>query len=477
MAFRSLSNTSDYDVYVKQYMKILQLQAALNQRNLDANINFMKSGVQQTERADSRSIEERAVDIVKLKVQARIMLNKLTDNSNAAEVLDYLSNRGELLFFFIQQFPSIQEIVKKQFSAGIRAPLLISLIYKKYEQQLADDITPESPDFIIVSNIMTKENIQKLINETTNANLRVELESMKSVLPSKKEIDRILSDPYKNRDELQAFAEKYKSSPNLDDFNKIIESYNDAPIQSNTQDLDNAENQLIQLVNDFLNSTEGTQLISPLTADILPETKKYKSKSSLAKTIPKPPTNTPLSSLNTAERQKLAQERGQIELAKQSLFSQVVQGDVLAKKREETVNKQLLEQLSVFDVSQPITKDKKKGGRPPGSKNKIPGSKTKNPGSTKKPRITRMILPESTTSPEATTSPEPTPQEVQTGNGLMNQREQDIYRFKVLKGEIIAGNTSKVVIKEIRQLVGKLYKYNELSLEQKQAILKELNTL
>jgi hypothetical protein len=48
------------------------------------------------------------------------MLNQLTDNSNAAEVLDYLSNRGELLFFFIQQFPSIKEIVKKQFSAGIR---------------------------------------------------------------------------------------------------------------------------------------------------------------------------------------------------------------------------------------------------------------------------------------------------------------------------------------------------------------------
>jgi len=472
MAFRSLLNTSDYDVYVKEYMKILQLQAALNQRNLDANINFMKSGVQQTERADSRSIEERAVDIVKLKVQARIMLNQLTDNSNAAEVLDYLSNRGELLFFFIQQFPSIKEIVKKQFSAGIRAPLLISLIYKKYEQQLADDITPESPDFIIVSNIMTKENIQKLINETTNANLRVELESMKSVLPSKKEIDRILSDPYKNRDELQAFAEKYKSSPNLDDFNKIIESYNDAPIQSNTKDLDDAENNLIQLVNDFLNSTEGTQLMTPITAEVLPGTKKIKSKSSLANTIPKPP-NTPLSSLNKAERQKLAQEKEQIELAKQSLFSQVIQNDILSKKREEKVNKQLLEQLPGFDVAQPIPIAKKKGepqpipkkrgGRPPGSKNKKPRKIT--------------VIPSAPTAPITSSEPIPIPQEVQTGNGLMNQREQDIYRFKVLKGEIIAGNTSKVVIKEIRQLVGKLYKYNELSLEQKQAILKELNTL
>jgi hypothetical protein len=467
MAFPSLSNTSDYDVYVKQYMKNLQLQAEINQKNLDANIRFMKTGVQETERADTRSIEERAVDIVKLKVQARIMLNKITDASNADEVLDYLSNTGELLFFFIQQFPSIQEIVKKQFSAGIRAPLLISLIYKKYEQQLADDITPESPDFTIVSNIMTKEDIQKLINETNNTSLIGELESIKGVLPSKKEIDRILSDPYKNRDELKAFAEKYKNSPNLDDFNKIIEAYNDAPIQSNTQDLDNAENQLIQLVNDFLNSTEGTQLISPLTADILPETKKYKSKSSLAKTIPKPP-NTPLTSLNKAERQKLSQEKQKIELAKQSLFSQVVQGDILSKKREEKVNKQLLEQLPGFDVAQPIPKKrnvaqpipKKRGGRPLGSKNK--------------PKKITVI---SSASTAPITSSEPIPEAVQTGNGLMNQREQDIYRFKVLKGEIIAGNTSKVVIKEIRQLVGKLYKYNELNLEQKQAILKELNTL
>lgn len=454
MAFPSLSNTSDYDVYIKQYMKNLQLQAGINQKNLDANIDLMKNGVQQTDRADTRSIEERAVDILKLKVQARIMLNKLTDASNAAEVLDYLSNTSELLFFFIQQFPSIEEIVKKQFSAGIRAPLLISLIYKKYEQQLEDDITPESPDFIIVSNIMTKENIQKLIDETSNAKLIVELESIQSVLPFKKDIDRILTDPYKNRDELKAFADKYKSSPNLDDFNKIIETYNDAPIQSNTDELDEAENNLIQLVNEFLNSTEGTQLIAPITTNILPGTKKYKSKSSLAKTIPKPPITTlaGLKKTERAERLKLEQSA-----RNKSLFSQVIQGDVLSRKREENLNKKLFEQLSQIDVAQP-TKEKKKGGRPPGSKNK--------------PKIT--IIPKSSAPSSA---PIPIPQASQTGNGLMNQQEQDIYRFKVLKGEIIAGNTSKVVIKELRQLVGKLYKYNELSLEQKQAILKELNTL
>ena len=38
-------------------------------RTVNKNVAFMKTGVQDTERTDSRSIEERAGDVEKLKVQ------------------------------------------------------------------------------------------------------------------------------------------------------------------------------------------------------------------------------------------------------------------------------------------------------------------------------------------------------------------------------------------------------------------------
>jgi len=66
---------------------------------------------------------------------------------------------------------------------------------------------------------------------------------------------------------------------------------------------------------------------------------------------------------------------------------------------------------------------------------------------------------------------------VPTGKGLLNKQEQLSHRFKVLKGEILAGNTASQVIKEMRSLVKQLVSSQELSIDQANGILKELKTL
>ena len=38
MAFRSLTTTSDYDIYTKQYLANIALQIQLNQNNFNKNI-------------------------------------------------------------------------------------------------------------------------------------------------------------------------------------------------------------------------------------------------------------------------------------------------------------------------------------------------------------------------------------------------------------------------------------------------------
>jgi hypothetical protein len=201
------------NVYTTKYLQSLALQIQLNQNNFDKNVGYMKTGVQDTERPDSRSIEERAGDVEKLKVQARVMLNKITDATNTNEVLDYLAKNGEILFFFIQQFPAIEKLVKQQYAGGVRAPILISLIYKRFISQQEDSLMPESADFDIVSNLMTSQDADILVNQTRNLELKQKLISLSSVLPSQQEIKRLIDDPAGNKDEIKFVAEMFKNSP------------------------------------------------------------------------------------------------------------------------------------------------------------------------------------------------------------------------------------------------------------------------
>ena len=98
MKFTSISaiikSPSDYDKFFSRYLADLNLQVKLNQENYDANVAFFRTGVQATERADSRSIEQRSTDVETLKIQARAMLNKLTKGDC------YKIKHRSYLFFF-----------------------------------------------------------------------------------------------------------------------------------------------------------------------------------------------------------------------------------------------------------------------------------------------------------------------------------------------------------------------------------------
>ena len=163
MSIPALNNTTDYSVYFKKYLDSVNLQDQLNKKNFDANYEYRKTGVIQTDRPDMRPLEERMADVEKLKVQARLMLNKLTDAKNTDETMEYLIKNPKIMFYFIQNFPTIQEIVKRQYSGGALGSQLISLIYKKYLQYAEETLIPDSADFKMVSAIMTKEDARRAL--------------------------------------------------------------------------------------------------------------------------------------------------------------------------------------------------------------------------------------------------------------------------------------------------------------------------
>jgi hypothetical protein len=462
MAFPALVKTSDYDVYTKKYLENIALEIKLNQQNFDKNVGFMRTGVQDTERADSRSIEERAGDVEKLKVQARVMLNKISDATNSNEVLTYLVKNGEILFFFIQQFPSIEKQVKKQFSGGIRAPLLISLIYKRFIAQQDDSLLPESAEFDIIAKVMTSDDVDVLLNETKNELLKTELQNVKSQLPPQNEIKRITDDPVRYSDELKVVAEIFKNSPNVDDYNRLIEEYNDASLKDslNNYDLEDAEQNMINKLNSFLLETASFRN-NPANAEKIERIQNQtKSRADLTRIIPK--------AIDERIKQKTEAERTLLGSRKRTI--EELKGKI---KLKPTVIQP--KQPTLLSELKTGTNLKPSRGRPAGAKDTKPRIRT--PKAVKQaeripeaPTNTPIIIPQApTNTPETKIVP--------TGSGLLNILEQNAHRFKVLKGELLAGNTSRKVINEMRSLVKKLLGAQELTIDQAQGILKELKTL
>jgi len=233
MSIPALNNTSDYDVYFKQYLKSLELQNDLNKKNFDANYAFRKTGVQETERADMRPIEERMNDVEKLKVQARMMLNKVTDANNTSEIMEYLLQNDKILFFFIQNFPALEEVVKRQFSGGILASQMISLIYKAYLKYTDEVLIPDSADFDLVKSIVTQEQIYNLIDIADDNNLIHELRRVKDDYPTQDEIDKFKKNPEQYVTEIQEFAENNKDKLTQTDILPLIEAFDDRKLYQN----------------------------------------------------------------------------------------------------------------------------------------------------------------------------------------------------------------------------------------------------
>jgi len=642
MSFPSLNNTSDYDVYTTKYLQSIALQIQLNQNNFDKNVGYMKTGVQDTERPDSRSIEERAGDVEKLKVQARVMLNKISDATNTNEVLDYLVKNGELLFFFIQQFPAIEKLVKEQYAGGVRAPILISLIYKRFISQQEDSLMPESADFDIVSKVMSSEDAMILANQTQTAQLKEGLTTLAKNLPSQQEKQKLLNDPAGNKDEIKFVAELFKNSPNIDDYNRLIEEYNDAPLkdEKTNYDLERAEEVMLETITAFLEekiqfqeSESNTRRVEeiqktnkkritrqlPVAKDTrlvptseqerttkrarrkaveyikesqfnlkpsitnvseVPAAEQFKQEreakrrtkllENISTTRPLKPTTTKKSKtvaervreeeeqaeieaklklvsfrkkqqeskqnkddeaeaerlMNEAEAERLMNEMEQLKKDKQKRQDErekledklqqvkLIREKYARRKISAFVNKQLekneekmfelddkLTELNKLDDTD-VSKEKsikaiqaeqeilKKKGTRKGIKNRPKEVIEKEKAEKEERRLKALekkqagldnrLLGVQLPTPVGSTTPQKKKSEnvpVQTGKGLLNKQEQLSHRFKVLKGEILAGNTASQVIKEMRSLVKQLVSSQELSIDQANGILKELKTL
>lgn len=427
MSIPAQTNTTDYQVYLRKYLDSLNLQVELNNKNFSANVEYQKTGVQQAEVADTRSIEERMADIEKLKVQARAMLNKITDVTNTNEIMSYLVQNPKIMFYFIQNFTSIEEIVKRQFSMGILAPQMISLLYKKYIQYNNEVLIPDSKDFDLVSSLLTKEDATTIKNACTDYDLDQDLDQLLPTLPSRADISKFTSNPERYVKEIKGFANKYRDGFTIDDGNELIDAYNDPVVSpATTMRIRDLENELKTKIAAYLR-------VTPPRYKSIPE-----------KPLPEKPTRvnqpqelTPL--LTPQEKGEIRQKRAR-RTAAEMLIARQQEADARAEKASAKASK---EQAKL-------------------------DARTKRVEAQTKAEAKEAALAAAGATPDTDE-----PEDEQFGSGLGN-REKHIHRFKVLKGEVIAGNTSPAVFKELRSLVVKMVKLSELDKSQAMMILKEL---
>ena len=270
MSIPSLNKPSDYDKFFSRYLADLNLQVKLNQDNYDANVAFFKTGVQATERADTRSLEQRSTDVETLKIQARAMLNKLTNSNAADEVLTFLINNN-LLFFFVQNFVDFERTINKRYpSQTASAPILRVLIQKSFDKQ-NDEIPLLKDELIVATNsVASREIMNKVVNDIydqsgTNVVLYETIRDNLNLFPTMQEKLEIVKFPEKKfKDEVDIMS--WKNLPT----NKTIEQlldlyeqlYNGAGdnIQSIQNQINNIENSIETQLDSYINSDFKTKI-------------------------------------------------------------------------------------------------------------------------------------------------------------------------------------------------------------------------
>ena len=112
MSGQPYNSVKDMKDFRKEYLAVLKLQAQINDKNLQANKAYKRTGVPITEMTDFRTPEEKLLDVERLKIDVKSKLLEIMSQLDAQEVVGKLKD-DELRFIF-SNWKSITEDLKKR---------------------------------------------------------------------------------------------------------------------------------------------------------------------------------------------------------------------------------------------------------------------------------------------------------------------------------------------------------------------------
>ena len=110
------------------YLANLKLRAELDDKNLQANKVYIRTGQLPTQPSDTRSLTEKLADVQRLKIEIRGKLSSITDGAEANKIAETLS--PDELVFLSQNWKPIQEQMKKSYAVGVLAPIFVDYLRK-----------------------------------------------------------------------------------------------------------------------------------------------------------------------------------------------------------------------------------------------------------------------------------------------------------------------------------------------------------
>lgn len=233
-----LKKPMDYNKYLDEYKANLQLQINNNNRIYNA-VSQANQGVQLPEQPpDMRSLSEKIGDIQNLKNQLSVQLRQITDGSNADMIVNRLND--DELARAVQYFQVLAQKLKSSYALGVPADVFIQALqnYSDVQDESAgidmglQGLQRQASEIIMsLKNIaehgLTPESIQNLIEYgkatkiATPAQL-ITLDEMEKVLFSLPDLKRISELPVEQKTELeQKLSEIYTKLPTREEFEDL----------------------------------------------------------------------------------------------------------------------------------------------------------------------------------------------------------------------------------------------------------------
>jgi hypothetical protein len=127
----------DLDKFTMAYISNLNAQIANDAKVYNAVMANITGQAPPSQPADTRPIEEKLLDVERLKLDLRTQLKTLTDATNIQRIMSDLEQPSEIyrLQMAVQSFPSLYSLLKPNYAVGVPAIIFIDALDRLIQQQ------------------------------------------------------------------------------------------------------------------------------------------------------------------------------------------------------------------------------------------------------------------------------------------------------------------------------------------------------
>lgn len=502
MAFSMLRKPLDYDKFLDEYRATLQLQINNNNRIYNA-VSQANQGIDiPMQPADTRSLSEKIGDIQNLKNQLSVQLRQITDGQNADMIVNRLSD--DELGRAVQYFQILAQKLKSSYALGVPADVFVQALQNYSNLQDESAGIPKQTNKILLSlkNIaergLNPASVKKLITfgkskKVASPAQLITLTELEDVLYSLDDLKRISELPIEQKTalekELSDIYPKLPSQRDFEDLYNYLQSIQDPVEQKQTFD------DIMQQMNGLsANDAEALRAykMPPKLAKKVAQIASFKSKQSEKKAgkkavlmvvSPREPSqpSPPLSLREPSPPQQGKGMRGRGMVVENPKTKKAIR---IAGKIEKPIEFVPFGKYAIhrFRLNEGILMLRSK------SNNTIPTIPPQKIGKNMADILKQVIIG-GTPSFEAIAALDTNDKELlhkivrlsrvelSVPTPDLTKKEQDNHRFQLLRGQLLAGNSSQEIIKELKSLLLKFIANGSIPKAQANAVLYELMVL